>query len=75
MEIVMKMRERLARRLGDIWTDAADEIERLRAGYAECIEDMEDWASYADRYNSEFDIKDDIKRHEAILKESAKAQK
>lgn len=49
--------------------EAADEIERLRAGYAEAIQDLEDWAAYADDYYKEkWDLAGDLERHRRALK-------
>ena len=48
----------------------AKEIEVLRKGYTECIEDMADWAAYAgDYFREKHDIYSDMKRHQANLKE------
>ena len=46
----------------------AKEIEALRKGYTECIEDMADWAAYAgDYFRQKNDIDGDMKRHQANL--------
>ena len=54
-------------------TDNAElraEIRRLRAGYAECIEDMIDWAAYAgDYFGERWGLDADVKKHRDELKE------
>jgi hypothetical protein len=46
---------------GLLGNEAADEIERLRAGYAECIVSLQLFGPYEDDHKL-------IKRHESILK-------
>ena len=44
------------------------EIDMLRKGYAECLEDMVDWASYAgDYFREKHDLAGDIVKHQTNL--------
>jgi hypothetical protein len=50
--------------------DKNAELVALKAGYAECIEDMADWAAYVGDYfrqKNDIDGDGDIKRHKANL--------
>lgn len=43
-------------------------IEKMREAYAEAIEDIEEWANYADDYlKVKWRLKEDIKRHQDCL--------
>ena len=47
---------------------AEAERDALRAGYTECLEDLQDWAAYASAYfQTKHDLAGDIARHTAAL--------
>ena len=51
-----------------IFTEAADRIAELEAGYAEAIEDIESWSGYAsDYFREKHDLDGCLKEHRAIL--------
>ena len=53
----------------EAWRMLRLEIERLKAGYSEAIEDIESWAAYAmDYFKEKHNLEGDLARHRAILK-------